>query len=133
MKVQLSAIETRQVSIVNTHKVYNNVHYQPLLSSFNEKAKIKKHGHNIFTNHFKFSSSEDSGHSGHPPSLINVLGGRIKKWMDAHRANIADDKNHNSYFYTFELHVFSWNFGHQQVMSQSYPLYIALDRFKLGS
>ena len=79
----------------------DNVHYQPLLSTFNEKAKIKKYDHNIFTNHFKFSSNEDSGHSGHPPSLINVLGGRIKKWMDAHRANIADGKNHNCNFYTF--------------------------------
>ena len=26
-KVQLSAIETRQISIVNTHKVYNNMYY----------------------------------------------------------------------------------------------------------
>ena len=59
----------------------DNVQYQLLLSTFNEKTKVKKNYHN--TNHFEFSLSEDSGHSGHPPSLISVLGGRIKKagWM----------------------------------------------------
>ena len=31
------------------------------------------------TNHFEFSSSEDSGHYGHLPSLISYLGGRVKK------------------------------------------------------
>ena len=61
----------------------DNVHYQPLLSIFNEKTKIKKYDHYTFsdmtnTNHFELSPSKDSGHSGHPPSLISVLGGRIK-------------------------------------------------------
>ena len=66
----------------------DNVQYQPLLSTFNEKTKLKKYDHNTLSdmtsiNHFEFSTNEDSGHSGHPSSLISVLGGRIKKagWM----------------------------------------------------
>ena len=55
------------------------VQYQPLLSTFNEKTIIKKYDGNSFSDHFELSSSEDSGHSGHPPSLISVFGGRIKK------------------------------------------------------
>ena len=56
----------------------DNVQYQPLLSTFNEKTKIKKYDHNTLSdmtnaNHFEFSTSEDLGHSGHPPSLISVL------------------------------------------------------------
>ena len=52
------------------------------------KTNIKKYAHNTLsdmtnTNHFEFPPSEDSGHSGHPPSPISVLGGRIEKagWM----------------------------------------------------
>ena len=58
----------------------DKVQFQPLLSTFNEKkTKMKKYDPNDKTNHFEFSPSEDSGHSGHPPSLISVLFGRIKK------------------------------------------------------
>ena len=65
----------------------DNLQYQPLLSTFNETTKIKKYDHNTSdkhkTNHFEFSPSEDTEHSGHPTSLISVLGDRIKKagWM----------------------------------------------------
>ena len=41
------------------------VQYQPLMSTFNEKTQIKKYARHDNTNHFEFSPSEDSEHSGH--------------------------------------------------------------------
>ena len=66
----------------------DNVQYQPLLSAFNEKkTKIKKYDHNTLSDMTKqtilSSHRAKTRHSGHSPSLISVLGGRIKKagWM----------------------------------------------------
>ena len=46
-----------------------NVQHQPLLSTFNEKKKKIKYDHNTFSDMTKQTINEDSGHSGHPPSL----------------------------------------------------------------
>ena len=115
----------------------DNVHYQPLLSTFNEKAKIKKYDHNISSDMTKQTIL--SSHRAKTRdildirlvSVINVLGARIKKWMVAHRAIIADGKYNNSCFYTFRVISLGTLAINKVCLNRIRS--IALERFKLGS
>ena len=69
-------VATATVSVYRAMFTLSGDNVQPLLSTFNEKkTKIKKYDHNTFSDMTK----QTMGHSVHPPSLVSVLGGRIKK------------------------------------------------------